>query len=335
MQRRGHALLRQGPYASSRPGTPLRTPGGAPVITGRTPDVERANDELESLGRELLAAAKMEEDGGVGGGDAVKDDADGAKAQRGKYPRVKNKTFADRMKALAEYTSWECRLFESYIAALSRRRRRVRGAKERKRRLDLGLFDEGEEEEDAEDRIIDPQDYMQLLMPANNKNLHYSGRHQALWAAPEEFDATAFLRQLSPKHLEEILVDDMHVGKLFRFGYQPFGLKSARGAQSAPEPPQHGEFFEREALERLLATNIHERHVTSQTLQCFCRRLCAARLLEATQKEFKAQDDGIVLAQASQFLRMPLRVQAILRRILQGNPYADVCGRMRTYADVC
>lgn len=119
-------------------------------------------------------------------------------------------------------------------------------------------------------------------------------------------------------HRLQVLVNVLLIGKLFKFGHQRTILKmpsmdaedelgaAAKKFVSQTLPPEHGEFFERQELEKMIARLVHERHLAVIQLHKFSRRLCAGTIFLAARVEFKEQDESTLL------------LQAMSRRLLQG-----------------
>ena len=273
-----------------------------------------------------MAARRQAEGGGTDEGGEV--EAAG-QTMRGRYPRMPvskfgdrittAKSFADRMMALGEaddirYTPAMCRIFEGYIAALLRRRKRMRAAIKRKQQLEEGRLDEDDEDED-EDVRDDPDDMVQLLRPADAHNNDKAARIRALWEPNGDYDATNFVSKLTPQQLEEVLVDVLLVGELFKFGHEraklklPSQLKDEEAGNGAIKKEQqvveqgprlvHGEVFEREHLEDLIAKLLYERHQATILLQTSFKRLSSIRIRRELLAEFKAQDASAMLLQSS------------------------------------
>jgi len=169
------------------------------------------------------------------------------------------------------------------------RRRRTRSAHMRRQGLEQGLFDQLDDD-DGDDDNGDPNQHAHVLAPANKFNLDHEGRCNALWQPAPEFNPSTFIRDLSPKQLEEVLVDVLLIGQLHNFGYEPsifhpwlppvdvekeVGVAAKQGAATKAVPPSppaaHSEFFERGELEKMIAMLVHERCLAAIQLQSLAR----------------------------------------------------------------
>ena len=297
-------------------------------------------------------ATRLAADGGGGGEGDDADEAAGSEGQtvRGRYPRMPiskfgdrlttGPSFAERMQALGaadgmRYPTGQCRVFEWYLAALFRRRIRTRAAIKRKQRLEQGLLDEEDEDEDEdEDLSGEPEDQLQLLRPADAHNNDKPGRIRALWEPTGDFEATNYVNRLTAAQLEEMLVDLLLVGQLFKFRHQRTPLKLPSkdrddddiAAATATTPvaqaqAAHGEFFERQQLEDLIAKLLHERHLAAIRLQRHLRRGCVQGFddPDGGEKQTKGRYRALLLEFELQDYAAVL-YQALIRRHDQASP---------------
>ena len=155
----------------------------------------------------------------------------------------------------------------------------------RRQGLEQGLFDQLDDDDNG-----DPNQHVHVLAPADKFNLHHEGRRNALWQPAFEFNPSTFIQDLTPKQLEEVLVDVLLIGQLYNFGYEPsifhpwlppvdvkkeVGVAAKQGAatKAVPQPPPaaHSEFFERGELEKMIAMLTHERCLAAIQLQSLAR----------------------------------------------------------------